>query len=153
VERIYVGVPHFANDRINNYSFDFDGLVITDLTPTSFHVQQSQNFHAGMGTSGHLSEFNATMTRSGSDTSFADFPFPSIKFDNDARLDINQRLDLACISCFSQLAEEAVKSKEVEVQVTGKPNLKIQGLPTAQLDIHKTVRIPGRLSHMLCLIK
>ncbi|KAF7596708.1 hypothetical protein BBP40_000136 [Aspergillus hancockii] len=140
---VYVGVPRFASDRINNYDFDFGGLAITDPTPTSFHVRQSQKFHAGMGTSGRLSEFNATMSNSDSDKSFANFPFPGIQFGDDARFNIDQSLELSCVSCFSQLAEEAVRSEEVDVQVTGSPDLEVKALPTTRLSIQKTVKLPG----------
>ncbi|OGM45880.1 hypothetical protein ABOM_006048 [Aspergillus bombycis] len=139
---VYVGVPHFANDRINKYDFDFDGLSITNPTPNSFHVRQSQQFHVGVG-SGHLSGFNASMHYAGSDTPFAVLPFPRIDFGNDARLEIDQDLDLSCVSCFSKLAEDAVRSDGISVKITGKPALKVQALPTAHLDIHKTVTLPG----------
>ncbi|KAK6815289.1 hypothetical protein RU639_008917 [Aspergillus parasiticus] len=139
---VYVGVPRFANDRINKYKFDFDGLSITNPTPNSFHVRQSQQFHVGMG-SGHLSEFDAFMHYSGSDTPFAVLSFPRIDFGNDASLEIDQDLDLSCVSCFSKLAEDAVRSEEISVLITGKPTLKVQALPTAHLDIHKTVTLPG----------
>ncbi|KAE8134451.1 hypothetical protein BDV38DRAFT_273617 [Aspergillus pseudotamarii] len=138
---VYVGVPNIANDRINKYKFDFDGLSITNPTPNSFHVRQSQQFHVGMG-SGHLSEFDASIYYSGSDTSFAVLPFPRIDFGNDAYLDIDQDLDLSCVSCFSKLAEDAVRNEEISVLITGKPSLKVQALPTAHLDIHKTVTLP-----------
>ncbi|KAE8372011.1 hypothetical protein BDV26DRAFT_298257 [Aspergillus bertholletiae] len=139
---VYVGVPHFANDRINKYHFDFDGLSITNPTPSSFHVRQSQKFHAGYG-SGHLSGFDASLHYSGSDTPFAVLPFPRIDFGNDAYLEIDQDLALSCITCFSKLAEDAVRSEEVLVYITGKPALKLQALPTAPLDIQKTVTLPG----------
>ncbi|KAE8395717.1 hypothetical protein BDV23DRAFT_178292 [Aspergillus alliaceus] len=140
---IYVGIPRFANDRINKANFDLDGLSITNPTPNSFHVRQSQTFHAGMSSGGHLSEFNATMSYKASDTPFADLHFSRINFGDDTRLDIDQDLVLSCVTCFSQLAEEAIRSKEVAVLVTAKPDLNIKALPTAHLDMHKTVILPG----------
>ena len=99
--------------------------------------------------SGHLSDFDASMYYSGSDTSFAVLPFPRIDFGNDAYLEIDQDLDLSCVSCFSKLAEDAVRNEEISVLITGKPTLKVQALPTAHLDIHKTVTLPGRFFHTL----
>ncbi|KAK1146502.1 hypothetical protein N8T08_002931 [Aspergillus melleus] len=142
---IYVGVPNFANKYINDNNFDTSGLTISNPTPDSFHIRQSQEFHVGGGFSGSgkLSAFNASLSVPGSDRTFATFPVPEIEFSNGATLDIDQDLHLSCVSCFSQLAASAVSSKEFSIVITGNPDLKVNGLPTAQLDIHKNMKMQG----------
>ncbi|PLB43510.1 hypothetical protein P170DRAFT_513869 [Aspergillus steynii IBT 23096] len=142
---IYVGVPNFANQYINDHNFDTSGLTITDPTPDSFHIQQSQEFQVGGGFSGsgRLSPFNASLSAPGSDRSFATFEVPEVEFSNGAVLDIDQDLHLSCVSCFSQLAASAVSSADFGILITGKPDLEIKGLPTAHLDIHKNMKMQG----------
>lgn len=140
-----MGVPNFANKYINDHDIDTSGLTITDPTPDSFHIRQSQEFQVGGGFSGsgHLSPFNASLSDPESDRSFSTLRVPEVDFSNGARLDIDQDLHLSCVSCFSQLAASAVSSKEFGILITGNPDLKINGLPTAHLDVHKNMKMQG----------
>ncbi|KAE8355231.1 hypothetical protein BDV28DRAFT_163343 [Aspergillus coremiiformis] len=139
---IYVAVPRIANDRMNKYKLGFDTLSITNPTPTSVHVRLSQTSHTGLR-SGYLSGFNATISAGSSDTPFSVFPFPRTDFGKTIHLELDQDITLSCVSCFSELAKEALRSNEVAVQVSGNPDLKIQGLPKYHLDIDKIVTLPA----------
>ncbi|KAJ5088881.1 hypothetical protein N7456_012497 [Penicillium angulare] len=141
---IYVGIPHFANSYINKYQYDETGLSITNPRPTAFHVSQSKKISMGGGFSGsgHLSAFDASI-RTSDNREFAIFPVPEIKFGGGADLDIDQDLDLSCIDCLSDLAVSAATDKSFSVLVKGKPNLKLGGLPTAHLNIDKTLSMNG----------
>ncbi|BCR82762.1 DUF3712 domain-containing protein [Aspergillus chevalieri] len=141
---VYVGVPNFANKYINDYQYNYNDLSITNPTPNSFHVHQKQNLNAGgFSGSGHLSAFNATIRASGSDIPFAVFPVQEIEFGGNSDFTIDQDLNIACVECLSRLAADAVAKKEISVLVTGKPDLKVGGLPTAHLDVHKTMAMKG----------
>ncbi|GES65875.1 hypothetical protein ATEIFO6365_0012026700 [Aspergillus terreus] len=142
---IYVGMPRFASDYINKYDYDYDGLAITDPTPKSFRVKQSKSLNMGGGFtgSGHLSAFNATIKNANSDAQFAVFPVPQIDFDNGAEFNIDQELEISCVSCLSEMAAAAASNHEISVLVTGDPDLKYGALPTAHLDIHKTMKMQG----------
>ncbi|KAJ5259600.1 hypothetical protein N7478_012581 [Penicillium angulare] len=141
---IYVGIPHFANSYINKYQYDESGLSITNPRPTAFHVSQSKkiNMGGGFSGSGHLSAFNASI-RTSDNREFAIFSVPEIKFDNGADLDIDQDLDLSCVDCLSDLAVSAATDKDFSVVAKGKPNLKFGGLPTAHLNMDKTLSMKG----------
>ncbi|THC96538.1 hypothetical protein EYZ11_003982 [Aspergillus tanneri] len=130
---------------INDYEFDYSGLTITDLTPNSLHISQSQKLHIGgsFRGSGHLDPFNASLSIPGSDTSFATLPIPQISFSDSAVLNLDQVLNLSCVSCFSELATKAISNKEFGILLTGKPDLKVNALPTAHLDFHKTMTMQG----------
>lgn len=153
VYSIYVGVPHFADEYINNYQYDYTGLTITNPRPDAFHVSQSKNFNAGGGFSGsgHLSAFNATISTS-DNQEFAVFPVPQIEFSNGAKLNIDQDLDISCVDCLSQIAVLAATNKSYSVVATGTPDLKVGALPTAHLNIHKTINMNGGFSKAWYLI-
>ncbi|KAJ6031633.1 hypothetical protein N7540_002365 [Penicillium herquei] len=141
---IYVGIPNWADSYIESYEYDETGLSITNPRPTAFHISQSKKISMGGGFSGsgHLSAFNASI-RTSDDQEFAIFPVPEIKFGDGAYLNIDQDLDLSCVDCLSQLAVSAATNKSFSVLVEGKPNLKVGGLPTAHLNIHKTMKMNG----------
>lgn len=147
VDSVYVGIPRFANDYINDYKFDYDGLAITNPRPTSFHVSQSKklNMGGGFSGSGHLTAFNASIRVPDTNEEFAVFPVPQIDFNNGADLNIDQDLDLSCVECLSKLAVAAATNQSFGVLVTGDPDLKFGVLPTAQLNIHKTMNMNGKI--------
>ncbi|KAJ5226886.1 uncharacterized protein N7469_006892 [Penicillium citrinum] len=142
---VYVGIPHFANKYINNYEYDYDGLEITNPRPTSFHVKQKQSIAMGGGFSGsgHLSAFDASIRTTDTDEEFAIFPVPQIDFSGGATFDIDQDLNLSCVDCLSRIAVKAATDKSFSILATGHPDLKFGALPTAHLDIHKTMKMNG----------
>ncbi|OQE29181.1 hypothetical protein PENFLA_c004G09270 [Penicillium flavigenum] len=139
----YVGIPNFANDYIDKYEYDYDGLEITNPRPTAFHIKQTQSLRMGGGFSGsgHMTAFNATCRLKDTDEVLTVFPVPNIAFDNGATLEIDQDLDLSCVDCLSQLASAAASNKSSSILVEGSPDLKFGALPTAHLDIHKTMNV------------
>ncbi|KAJ5692873.1 hypothetical protein N7462_002296 [Penicillium macrosclerotiorum] len=142
---IYVGIPHFANKYIDGYQYDYQGLAITNPRPMAFHISQSKKISMGGGFSGsgHLSAFNATIRVPGTNEEIAVFPVPEIKFDNGADLNIDQDFDMSCVDCLSKVAVAAASNESFAILVTGKPDLTYGGLPTAHLNIHKTMNMNG----------
>lgn len=142
-----MGIPHFAESYINSYQYDETGLAITNPRPNAFHVSQSKKLSMGGGFSGsgHLSAFNASI-RTSDDQEFAIFPVPEIAFGNGADLDIDQDLDLSCVDCLSKIAVAAATNQSYSVLVRGHAGLHLGALPTAHLDIDKTLKMNGKFS-------
>ncbi|KAJ5129771.1 Protein of unknown function DUF3712 [Penicillium bovifimosum] len=142
---LYVGIPNFANDYINKYEYDYNGLEITNPRPTAFHIKQTQTLEIGGGFSGsgHLDAFDAECRLKDTGELFAVFPVPKIAFGNGASLEINQDMDISCVDCLSRLATAAASNKSSSILVKGSPDLKFGGLPTAHLNIHKTMNVGG----------
>ncbi|OQE47054.1 hypothetical protein PENCOP_c001G01929 [Penicillium coprophilum] len=141
----YVGIPNFANDYINKYEYDSDGLEITNPRPTAFHVKQKQTLRTGGGFSGsgHMNAFNATCRLKDTNEIFTTFPVPDIAFGKDATLEIDQDMHLSCVDCMSRLATAAGSNKSSSLLIEGSSDLKIGALPTAHLNIHKTMNVGG----------
>lgn len=150
---MYVGIPNFANDYINKYEYDYNGLEITNPRPSAFHIKQSQSLDMGGGFSGsgHLNAFNATCRLKDSGEAFAVFPVPRIAFGDGANLEIDQDMEISCVECLSKVAAAAASNKTSAILVDGKPDLKLEGLPTAHLNIHKTMNVGSKylVNHIL----
>lgn len=142
---VYVGVPNFANKYINDYEYDYSGLEITNPRPDAFHVRQKKKLSMGGGFSGsgYLSAFDADVKMPDTEETFAVFPVERIAFDGGAELDIDQDLHLDCVECLGKLAVQAATNEDLSVLVTGTPDLKFGALPTAHLDIRKTMKMKG----------
>ena len=108
-------------------------------------MSQSQKISIGGGLrgSGHLAAFNATISTSDGQE-FAVFPLPEIKFSNGADLDIDQDLELTCVDCLSEMAAALATNNSISMLVKGRSDLKIGALPTAHLNIDKTMPMNGR---------
>jgi hypothetical protein len=145
---LYVGIPHFAEDYINKYEYDYDGLEITNPRPTALHVKQKSSLAIGGGFSGggHLDGFNATCRVKETNKVFAAFPVPQIAFGNGASLDIDQDLELTCVDCISQIAANAASNISSALLIEGASNLHLSGLPTAHLNIRKTMNVGSKFA-------
>ncbi|KAJ5786930.1 uncharacterized protein N7503_012142 [Penicillium pulvis] len=141
---IYVGIPHLADEYINNYQYNDTGLSITNPRPSAFHMSQSQKISIGGGLSGsgHLSAFNATISTSDGQE-FAVLPLSEIKFSDGPDLKIDQDLELTCVDCLSDMAAALATNDSISMVVKGHPDLKIGALPTAHLNIDKTMQMNG----------
>ncbi|KAJ5995529.1 hypothetical protein N7481_002506 [Penicillium waksmanii] len=142
---IYVGIPHFASKYINDYQYDSEGLEITNPRPNAFHVKQKKSLSMGGGFSGsgYLTAFNASIRTSDTNEEFAIFPVPKIDFSDGATIEFDTDLDLTCIECLSKIAVQAATDENFAILATAHPDLKLSGLPTAHLDIHKTMNMDG----------
>ncbi|KAJ6188270.1 hypothetical protein N7519_003178 [Penicillium mononematosum] len=121
----YVGIPNLANDYIDKYEYDYDGLEITNPSLLPSILNKLKAFEWEVDT----------------DEVLTVFPVPNIAFGNGATLEIDQDLDLSCVDCLSQLASAAASNKSSSILVEGSPDLKLGALPTAHLDIHKTMNV------------
>ncbi|KAJ5673691.1 hypothetical protein N7507_002818 [Penicillium longicatenatum] len=150
---IYVGIPHFADDYINSYQYNDTGLSITNPRPSAFHVSQSQKIRIGGGLSGsgHLSAFNATINTPDGQV-LAVFPLPGIDFSDGADLNIDQDLELTCVDCLSDMAAALATNHSISMVVKGHPDLKVGALPTAHLNIDKTMNMNESLGAGYTLI-
>lgn len=134
-----------ADEYINKAQFNNAGLSITNPRPSAFHVSQSQKISTGgrLSGSGHLSAFNATISTTDGQE-FAVFPLPEIKFSDGAALDIDEDIELTCVDCFSEMVTALATNDSISMVVKGHPDLKIGALPTAHLNIDKTMQMNGK---------
>ncbi|KUM63940.1 hypothetical protein ACN42_g3155 [Penicillium freii] len=139
----YVGIPNLANDYINKYEYDTDGLEITNPRPTAFHIKQKKTLKTGGGFSGsgNMNVFNATCRLKDTNEIFTVFPVPEIAFGNGSTLEIDEDLNLSCVNCLSRLTSAAASNKSSSVLIEGSPDLKYGALPTAHLSIRKIMHV------------
>lgn len=140
-------MPHFAENYINKYEYGYDGLEITNPRPTAFHVKQKKSLPTGgaISGSGHLDAFNATCRVKETDQAFGSISVPQIAFGNGASLDIDRDVELTCVDCMSQIATDAASNKNSSILMEGVSDLHLGGIPTAHLNIRKTMHVGSEL--------
>jgi hypothetical protein len=95
----------------------------------------------GFSGKGRLDPFNATCRVKETNKVFGAFSVPEIAFGNGASLDIDQDLELSCVDCMSQIATNAASNISSSLLMEGASNLHLGGLPTAHLNIRKTMHV------------
>ncbi|CAG8187790.1 unnamed protein product [Penicillium salamii] len=140
---LYVGVPHFAENYINNSAYGYDGLEITNPRPTAFHVRQKKSLPQGGAVtgSGHLDAFNATCRLKETNEAFGSLSVPQIAFGNGASLNIDQDVELSCVECMSEIAKNAASNKSSSLVMEGSSDLHLGRIPTAHVNIRKNMHV------------
>ena len=77
---------------------------------------------------------------------FGALSVPEIAFGNGATLDIDQDLELSCVNCMSQVATDAASNIGSSLLLEGASDLHLGRLPTAHLNIRKTMHVDSEFA-------
>lgn len=140
--RVYVGYPNIAQDDVNDSTLKVKSISITDPTPDSFHLNQTQILGTDSVFHPHFYEFNASASLSGSDKPFTVVQIPPMKANDGTVINVDQDVKLEGDG-FGDFATAVMLNKEVDMNLVGYPNLKQGALPKISVTYNKTVTIKG----------
>lgn len=123
--------------------------MISNPTPDSFDLHQTQTLGTNSSYHPWIYSFNSTVSLAGASAPFAFIPVPKVKSKNGAEIVIDDRVQLANISAFSDFCKATMLNEEVSLNVYGKPELKEGGLPKTKVTYNKTVTMKGKLMSTL----
>ncbi|KAJ9327833.1 hypothetical protein DTO027B5_3632 [Paecilomyces variotii] len=136
---VYVGYPHIAQHDISDSTLNITQLMISNPTPDSFDLHQTQTLGTNSSYHPWIYSFNSTVSLAGASAPFAFIPVPKVKSKNGAEIVIDDRVQLANVSAFSDFCKATMLNEEVSLNVYGKPELKEGGLPKTKVTYNKTV--------------
>ncbi|KAJ9227440.1 hypothetical protein DTO271D3_1447 [Paecilomyces variotii] len=136
---VYVGYPHIAQHDISDSTLNITQLMISNPTPDSFDLHQTQTLGTNSSYHPWIYSFNSTVSLAGASAPFAFIPVPKVKSKNGAEIVIDDRVQLVNISAFSDFCKATMLNEEVSLNVYGKPELKEGGLPKTKVTYNKTV--------------
>lgn len=145
--RIYVGYPNIAQHDVNDSTVTVKEISITDPTPNSFHLNQTQTLGTDSIFHPHFFAFNATASLAGSSDPFAVVTIPDVKGVDGAVINVDQDVHLDGNGAFADFSTAIMMNEEVDMILYGRPELKQGSLPTITVTYNKTVTIKG--SHLL----
>ncbi|KAL4872711.1 hypothetical protein BDV12DRAFT_125223 [Aspergillus spectabilis] len=139
---VYVGYPNIAQGDIDDSTLSVESMEIGDPAPDGFHLTQRQVIGSGSIFHPRIYSFDAEVSLLGSPP-FATVRVPDVRADDGVEVHIDQWLDLSDTGAFADFSTAVMMNTEFQLNVVGKPRLKLGALPTIDVDYDKTVTMKG----------
>ncbi|GIC94233.1 DUF3712 domain-containing protein [Aspergillus udagawae] len=136
---VYVGYPNIAQGDINDSTLEIKEMIISDPTPESFVLDQTQVIGTHSIFHPTIYAFDATVSLLGAASAFATVRVPQVKANDGTVVHISQSLDLSDVGAFGGFATAVMQNEEIKLNIYGKPDLKEGGLPKTDVTYNKTV--------------
>ncbi|KAJ5591318.1 hypothetical protein N7450_005290, partial [Penicillium hetheringtonii] len=140
---VYVGYPNIAKHDVNDSTLEITSMVISDPTPESFQLNQTQVIGSDSSYHPKIYAFDAAVSLAGAAASFATVRVPSVKSEDGAKVEVLQKVDLGDIGAFGDYAKAVMLQEEVALNIYGKPDLQQGSLPKITVTYNKTVTMKG----------
>lgn len=140
--RVYVAYPKIAQHDVNDSTLNITSMVISNPTPESFSLKQTQVIGSHSSFHPKIYAFEAAVSL-GAAVPFATVNVPSVKSKDGAELIVEQTVDLSNASAFGDYAMAVMLNEVVSLNIYGRPGLKEGGLPKNTVTYNKTVAMKG----------
>lgn len=135
--------PKIAQHDVNDSTLNITSMVISNPTPESFSLMQTQVIGSHSSFHPKIYAFEAAVSLLGAAVPFATVNVPSVKSNDGAKLIVEQTVDLSNASAFGGYATAVMLNEEVSLNIYGTPGLKEGGLPKTTVTYNKTVTMKG----------
>jgi hypothetical protein len=126
-------------------------MVISDPTPESFQLNQTQVLGSKSSYHPQIYEFEAEVALGGGAAPFATVTVPGVKSEDGAEIHVNQKVALSDSDAFGDFATAVMVNKEVSMNIYGRPGLKQGALPKTTVTYNKTVVMKGGYLDAQCV--
>lgn len=116
---------------------------MTDPTPNSFRVNQTQVIGTGSSYHPNFSAFNASVGVAGSGAVFAYINVPPLQVYDGTTVHVVQEVELTDQDAFRAFVTASLVQETVGLNIYGRPDLKLGALPTTTVTYNKTVELTG----------
>jgi hypothetical protein len=138
-----VAYPKIAQHDVNDSTLNITSMVISNPTPESFSLKQTQIIGSDSSYHPKIYAFEAAVSLVGAAVPFATVMVPSVKSKDGAELIVEQTVDLSNASAFGDYATAVMLNEVVSLNIYGRPGLKEGGLPKSTVTYNKTVAMKG----------
>lgn len=121
-------------------------MVISDPTPDSFRLKQSQMVYTDSAFHPKIYAFDAAVSLLGSAVPFTTVRVPTVKSKDGAGVEVAQVVELSDVDAFADYAKAVMMNKEVSLNIYGRPLLQEGKLPKTTVTYNKTVTMKGKTS-------
>ncbi|PWY86850.1 hypothetical protein BO70DRAFT_360560 [Aspergillus heteromorphus CBS 117.55] len=139
---VYVAYPKIAQNLVNKSTLSVSKMVISDPSPTSFILNQTNVIGTNSSFHPTFYSFAAAISLAGG-AAFSQVQVPQFRSHNDVNVPIDQRVNVTDQTAFAEFCKAVILSEEFEMNVYGKPNMKEGGLPTEGVTYNKTTTMKG----------
>ncbi|KAK0661144.1 hypothetical protein DIS24_g2791 [Lasiodiplodia hormozganensis] len=143
---IYVGVPHKGQKEVNKADIEVTYQGISDPQPNSFHLVLNNEVTSTSSYHPTLSSFNASLFLEDTLPDIKPFGYitiPSVKSESEVQVDVEQDVEVADMDQFIAYNKLVITSEEFRLAVRGRPSVKLDGLPSFDVDYNKVITMKG----------
>lgn len=143
---IYVGVPHKGQKEVNKADIEVTYQGISDPQPNSFHLVLNNEVTSTSSYHPTLSSFNASLFLEDTLPDIKPFGYitiPSVKSESETQVDVEQDVEVADMDQFIAYNKLVITSEEFRLAVRGRPSVKLDGLPSFDVDYNKVITMKG----------
>jgi N-acetyl-gamma-glutamylphosphate reductase len=129
---------------VNKSTLNITGLVFSNPTPTSIHINQTQVLGNKAIYHPTIYAFNATIMLVGATAPLATVAIPQTEAEDGVVIDVDTDLTFDNSDAVMNFTKAVLSTESFGLNVYGKPDLKEGPLPTSQVTFNKTVTMNGR---------
>ena len=139
---IFVAAPRISQNDINKSTLAVNSLVLTNPSPTSFHLLQNSTVENLSSYHPQLDAFNASLSLDGQPP-YAYVEIPHIHATRDAISMVDQDVTITDAEAFSAYNVAVLNQEEVKVDVKGHTGLHEMRFPKTTVTYDKTTTMKG----------
>lgn len=118
-------------------------MVITNPTPNSFHLKQTQVLGVhGTPFKPTIFSFAGAVALLGYPV-FANVQVPQTVAQNGQVVNVDQEVHLTDVEAFTDYTKAVLLQEQVDLSIAGRPQLKLGALPTETINYNKTITMTG----------
>lgn len=127
-------------------------MKISNPTPESFRLEQTQVIGSDSKYHPRIYAFDADVSLGGAAAPFTTVRVPEVKSQDGTEVNVSQMVTLSDLGAFGGYAKAVMLSKEVGLNIYGRPDLKEGALPTTTVTYNKTVTMKGELLFLVTFV-
>ncbi|PYH76525.1 hypothetical protein BO82DRAFT_359052 [Aspergillus uvarum CBS 121591] len=139
---VYVGYPNIAQHDINKSTLNITSMAISDPTPNSFHLRETQVIGSSSAFKPNIYSFSAAISLLGG-APFITVQIPKFKAHDGVQVDVDQDVNITDVAAFTEFSKAVMLNEEIQMNVYGKADLKEGSLPKTKITYNKTTTIKG----------
>ncbi|KAI9842711.1 MAG: hypothetical protein M1838_003009 [Thelocarpon superellum] len=143
---VYVAEPRIAQTGVNESTLEIDSMVLTDPTPTSFHLHQTQVLHNYNMYHPYLDGFNASLFLEDTEPNIIPFAYiqvPGVSALSDSPMVLDQTVQIVDLDQYTRYTKLVLQSEEYRVAIRGRPLLHEARYPATYVDYNEVVTLKG----------
>lgn len=138
-----MGYPNIAQDQVNDSTLNITSMIIADPTPDSFRLIQTQVLGSKSSFHPKIYSFLASVSLAGAARAFTSVQVPEVTSRDGVEISMNQTVDLSNADAFGDFAKSVMLQEEVQLEISGRPQLQQGSLPKTTVNYDKTVTMKG----------
>ncbi|KAL5113459.1 hypothetical protein ACEQ8H_008651 [Pleosporales sp. CAS-2024a] len=139
---IYVAIPNKAQHDINASTLEVTSLVITNPTEKGVHVNLSSVIKSNSSYHPVIDGFVAGLSVD-RQAPFIHINVPGLKSQKETPVTVDQDVSFTSLEAFTNFTKAVLGSETFHVNLDGKPNIHLKGLPTMNVNYDKVVSTKG----------